>query len=103
MNSRGSGRTQSELRQETHDIAVLFRRNGGAANDPGPEIDILAVENPLVTVELGGRETVEVLVGEVAEHKVDLLGPAMPATKAETLAANVGVVCHAVLQAIPKI
>ncbi len=59
-----------------------------AAADPAIDIGIGLVDQRLVTVELIRRQAVEMAVGEAPEHEVEFAGAAVPASKPQTLTAN---------------
>ena len=70
-------------------MIVLCRRRHPAA-DPVKQIGIIAFEQPFITVELAGVETIEMRLGEATENQVALTRSTVPRPEQQTLAADIG-------------
>ena len=69
---------------------VVFGRRGRAAGDPVEDVRVGAIEQGLVAVELTPVKSGEVRIGKAAENQIALARPAMPGSKQQALAANLG-------------
>jgi len=69
---------------------VVFGRRNSAVRDPVENIGVRTIEQRLVTIELRFVKAGQMLIGETAEDQIALARAAMPGTKQQPLAANLG-------------
>src|SRR5262249_10605103 len=65
-------------------FVIVFRRHLAPAGDPGIEIGIGRIAQPLEQVELGLAQRADHRIGEASHDQIHLAGAAMPATVEKT-------------------
>ena len=80
----------AETTKQAGDVVVVFGRRGRAPRDPVEDIRVGAIEQRLVAVKLTLVKSGQVRIGEAAENQITLARPAMPGSKQQALAANLG-------------
>jgi len=80
----------AKRQKKAGDVVVVFRWRGGAAGNPVEDVGIGAIEQDLVAVELSLVKFAQVLIGKAAENQVAFPRPAVPGTKQQSLATDLG-------------
>jgi hypothetical protein len=95
-------RRAAEREQQSRHIMIVLCGRRRPAADPIEQIGVAAFEQPLITIELAGVETIEVRLGEATKNQVALARSTMPRPEQQTLAADIGWGGHVTLLAVSQ-